>query len=206
MREIIFLVFAGLRGAIAFALARNAASEHRRTIVAATTATIVFTTFVLGGLTRHMLRWLGMIDTTAALGHGGAADGGAADGGDGDGGGGGGDDDDDDGGGGGGARVAAGGDGDGGGMPLDVPSDGPSVAPPSALSAARARRDDGGEIGRRWERLDKAVLQPLFGGPEHPGPGAAAAGKSAATARSKVRARRPSGSIELEPLGPSDAS
>ena len=57
-----------------------------------------------------------------------------------------------------------------------------------------------------WERLDKAVLQPLFGGPEHPGPGAAAAGKSAATARSKVRARRPSGSIELEPLGPSDAS
>ena len=51
----IFLVFAGLRGAIAFALARNATSAHRRTMVAATTAVIVFTTFVLGGLTLSLI-------------------------------------------------------------------------------------------------------------------------------------------------------
>lgn len=60
-REAIFLVFAGLRGAIAFALAKNAPSEHRPTIVAATTAVVLFTTIVLGGFTRTMLSTLGMI-------------------------------------------------------------------------------------------------------------------------------------------------
>lgn len=59
--EIVFLIFAGLRGAIAYALARSSASPHQRTIVAATTAVVLFTTFVLGGTTRLMLRTLGMI-------------------------------------------------------------------------------------------------------------------------------------------------
>lgn len=61
-RDTAFLVFAGLRGAIAYALARSSASAHQRTIVAATTAVVLFTTFVLGGTTRLMLNYLGMID------------------------------------------------------------------------------------------------------------------------------------------------
>jgi len=62
LRETAFLVFAGLRGAIAYALARSSASKHQRTIVAATTAVVLFTTFVLGGTTRLILRTLGMIE------------------------------------------------------------------------------------------------------------------------------------------------
>ena len=50
-----------MRGAIAFALAKSINSAHRRTIVAATSAVVIFTTFVLGGLTRWMLNVLGMI-------------------------------------------------------------------------------------------------------------------------------------------------
>jgi len=107
LNETIFLVFAGLRGAIAFALARNAASAHGRTLIAATTAVIVFTTFVLGGLTRPMLGWLGMISPE--------------------------------------------------------PRDGEEAS--GANSERRTRRDDGGEFGRRWERLDARVFQPLFGAP-----------------------------------------
>ena len=61
VRETLFLVFAGLRGAIAYALARSSASKHQRTIVAATTGVVLFTTFVLGGTTRVMLKKLGMI-------------------------------------------------------------------------------------------------------------------------------------------------
>ena len=72
LRETIFLVFAGLRGAIAYALARSSASAHQRTIVAATTAVVLFTTFVLGGTTRLMLRTLGMMGAAAADGTGGA--------------------------------------------------------------------------------------------------------------------------------------
>jgi hypothetical protein len=60
-KDTVFLVFAGLRGAIAYALARSSASPHQRTIVAATTAVVLFTTFVLGGTTKLMLKWLGMI-------------------------------------------------------------------------------------------------------------------------------------------------
>ena len=112
LNETIFLVFAGLRGAIAFALARNASSAHGRTLVAATTAVIVFTTFILGGLTRPMLGWLGMISLEPP---------------------------------GDGRAAGAGGAGDG--------------------SERRTRRDDGGEFGRRWERLDAKVFQPLFGAP-----------------------------------------
>ena len=72
LRETIFLVFAGLRGAIAYALARSSASAHQRTIVAATTAVVLFTTFVLGGTTRLMLQRLGMMGGAAADGTGGA--------------------------------------------------------------------------------------------------------------------------------------
>ena len=72
-RDTVFLVFAGLRGAIAYALARSSASPHKRTIVAATTGVVLFTTFVLGGTTRLMLRLLGMIsqDDSANEGRGG---------------------------------------------------------------------------------------------------------------------------------------
>ena len=42
------MVLAGLRGAIAFALAKNVRSVHRANIAAATTAVVLFTTFVLG--------------------------------------------------------------------------------------------------------------------------------------------------------------
>lgn len=59
-REALFLVFCGLRGAIAFALAKVCSSGHRRAIVAATMAVVVFTTVVLGGLTRSMLAYLGI--------------------------------------------------------------------------------------------------------------------------------------------------
>ena len=65
------LVCCQLRGAIAFALARNAASAHQRTIIAATTAVILFTTFILGGLTRTMLKWLRLLPSS----EGGAAGG-----------------------------------------------------------------------------------------------------------------------------------
>ena len=43
------------------AVAKSVNSAHRRTIVAATSAVVIFTTFVLGGLTRWMLNVLGMI-------------------------------------------------------------------------------------------------------------------------------------------------
>ena len=109
LNESIFLVFAGLRGAIAFALARNADSAHRRTLVAATTTVILFTTFVLGGLTRPILSWLRLVPE----GSGGGGSGGSH----------------------------------------------------SAVDDSGTRRDDGGELGRRWERLDVRVFQPLFGAP-----------------------------------------
>ena len=54
------LVFSGLRGAIAFALAHNIDSAHNTTIAAATTTIVLFTTFVLGGATRRVLKRLGM--------------------------------------------------------------------------------------------------------------------------------------------------
>jgi sodium/hydrogen exchanger 8 len=140
-RETIFLIFAGLRGAIAYALARSSASAHRRTIVAATTAVVLFTTYVLGGTTRLMLNVLGMIskgedpsesDRARALGDG--------------------DDDDDDdaddiGGGGGGGGGGIGGGGGGGGGKRD----------------AQQLRSDGGGLAQRFFRYDARVLQPIFG-------------------------------------------
>ena len=54
------MVFAGLRGAIAFALAHNIQSNHQGSIAAATTTIVLFTTFVLGGATRRVLKCLRM--------------------------------------------------------------------------------------------------------------------------------------------------
>ena len=59
-RAMAMLIFSGLRGAIAFALAHNIESEHQTTIAAATTTVVLFTTFVLGGLTRSVIRLLKM--------------------------------------------------------------------------------------------------------------------------------------------------
>ena len=59
-RAMAMLVFAGLRGAIAFALAHNVHSEHRHAIAAATTTVVLATVFVLGGATRTVLRILRM--------------------------------------------------------------------------------------------------------------------------------------------------
>ena len=62
------MIFAGLRGAIAFALAHNVHSAHRASIAAATTTVVLVTVFVLGGFTRTALRVLHM---EAPTGHGG---------------------------------------------------------------------------------------------------------------------------------------
>ena len=59
-RAIAMLTFAGLRGAIAFALAHNVHSEHRHSIAAATTTVVLATVFVLGGFTRTVIKLLGM--------------------------------------------------------------------------------------------------------------------------------------------------
>lgn len=143
-RETLFLVFAGLRGAIAYALARSSASPHQRTIVAATTAVVLFTTFVLGGTTSLMLRLLGMI-APESDGH---SDGDhrkeqhkhqqlkpAVD--------------------------AAGGDADGSAM------DEGELTPRRRVK----QRADGGGLGEQFAQFDARVLQPIFGmkpeGPEH---------------------------------------
>ena len=55
------IVAAGLRGAIAFALAKTVNSSHRTNIASATTGVVMFTTFVLGGLTRPLLIRLGLV-------------------------------------------------------------------------------------------------------------------------------------------------
>ena len=79
------MVVAGLRGAIAFALARNVASAHRQSLAAATTAVVLATTFVLGAATRPLLRAVGL---SRSAGGGGGGGGGGGDGGGGGGGGG----------------------------------------------------------------------------------------------------------------------
>ena len=55
------IVAAGLRGAIAFALAKTVSSYHRRNIATATTGVVLATTFALGGLTRPLLTRLGLV-------------------------------------------------------------------------------------------------------------------------------------------------
>jgi sodium/hydrogen exchanger 8 len=52
--------FAGLRGAIAFALAMNMPGPNREAYATATLSICIFTTIVCGGLTDHMLTQFGM--------------------------------------------------------------------------------------------------------------------------------------------------
>lgn len=59
--------FAGLRGAISFALSLNMPGEHRDTYISTTLCIVIFTTIVCGGLTEPMLDKMGM-----KLGPGGA--------------------------------------------------------------------------------------------------------------------------------------
>jgi len=54
----IMLWFAGLRGAVAFALALNFRGSSRNVIVTTTLAVVLFTTFVLGSLTAPLVRFL----------------------------------------------------------------------------------------------------------------------------------------------------
>ena len=66
-RMMAMMVFSGLRGAIAFALAHNIESEHQGSIAAATTTIVMFTTFVLGGATRRVLKCLHMEASPSAV-------------------------------------------------------------------------------------------------------------------------------------------
>lgn len=52
--------FAGLRGAIAFALSQNMPREHRGVYVSTTLLIVIFTTIICGGLTEPMLSQMGM--------------------------------------------------------------------------------------------------------------------------------------------------
>lgn len=52
--------FAGLRGAISYALAQNMPDEHKDLYVSTTLGIVIFTTFVCGGLTEPMLNNFGM--------------------------------------------------------------------------------------------------------------------------------------------------
>ncbi|KAJ8614118.1 hypothetical protein CTAYLR_004650 [Chrysophaeum taylorii] len=52
--------FAGLRGAIAFALSQNMPGRHKDAYETTTLSIVVFTTVVCGGLTEPMLRYAGM--------------------------------------------------------------------------------------------------------------------------------------------------
>ena len=59
----ISMFWSGLRGAIAFALALQVTTEHSNQIVACTLGVVLFTTFVLGGSTEFMLRFLKLKNT-----------------------------------------------------------------------------------------------------------------------------------------------
>eukprot|EP00968_Pinguiococcus_pyrenoidosus_P017268 scaffold1704_cov246-Pinguiococcus_pyrenoidosus.AAC.8 len=67
----IVIWFAGLRGAIAFALAQNIPGEHTDLYTTTTLAIVLFTTVVCGGLTEPLLGKMGM-----KLQHGSGVDGG----------------------------------------------------------------------------------------------------------------------------------
>ena len=86
-RAVAMLTFAGLRGAIAFALALDVDTAHKHTIKTTTLAIVLLSTFVHGGATLPMLRRLGIVDERKDADDdddgrdGDRADGGGADGG-----------------------------------------------------------------------------------------------------------------------------
>jgi hypothetical protein len=70
-RNQVMMWFAGLRGAIAFALALQVTTEHASEIVTTTLAIVLFTTFVCGGLSEPLLRVLELknfVEPPAAMG------------------------------------------------------------------------------------------------------------------------------------------
>jgi sodium/hydrogen exchanger-like protein 6/7 len=55
------MVFSGLRGAMAFALAiRNTSTQARKLILTTTSIIVILTVILCGGLTSKMLSWLGI--------------------------------------------------------------------------------------------------------------------------------------------------
>lgn len=59
MQHVMF--FAGLRGAMAFALSiRNTATPARKLMLTTTSVIVIITVFLGGGLTNNMLIWLGI--------------------------------------------------------------------------------------------------------------------------------------------------
>ena len=56
----IMIWFAGLRGAIAFALSNNMPEEHRDLYISTTLSIVIFTTVIIGGLTEPMTNYTGM--------------------------------------------------------------------------------------------------------------------------------------------------
>ena len=55
------IIAAGLRGAVAFALAKSISSYHRSNMTAATTGTVLCSTLLLGGMTRPLLTRLRLV-------------------------------------------------------------------------------------------------------------------------------------------------
>merc|ERR1712091_37040 len=60
LRMQVVIWFAGLRGAIAFALSQNMPGPHKDIYETTTLSIVIFTTVVCGGLTEPMLRHAGM--------------------------------------------------------------------------------------------------------------------------------------------------
>jgi sodium/hydrogen exchanger 8 len=60
MRMQFVIWFAGLRGAVAFALSMTFPGPNREVVVTTTLCVVIFTTFTLGGLTEPVLGWSGM--------------------------------------------------------------------------------------------------------------------------------------------------
>jgi len=56
----IMIFFAGLRGAIAFALSNNMPEEHANLYISTTLSIVIFTTVIVGGLTEPMINYTGM--------------------------------------------------------------------------------------------------------------------------------------------------
>eukprot|EP00475_Leptophrys_vorax_P029011 TRINITY_DN4231_c0_g1_i4.p1 TRINITY_DN4231_c0_g1~~TRINITY_DN4231_c0_g1_i4.p1 ORF type:complete len:533 (+),score=130.41 TRINITY_DN4231_c0_g1_i4:59-1657(+) len=61
----IVMWFAGLRGAVSFALSLSVSTDSRPVIVTTTLTVVVVTTFVLGGLTEKLLTYLGLSGAAA---------------------------------------------------------------------------------------------------------------------------------------------